>query len=167
MENRNLNGYIAIYCPESKYRIKNGSHKNFVYEHLYILEQNGIQIPDGYEVHHLDGNRQNNSPSNLIVLTKADHTRLHNWLKYCDLDLKELRENRMNSGESTLYCKVCSKALTSSQASFCSLNCSHKFRQIEFDMDFVRNHSTKDIREKYNVSNSTALRWKNNTIRQP
>ncbi len=38
---------------------------------------NGKQIPEGYHIHHLDGNRDNNDPSNLVCLSPAEHWDLH------------------------------------------------------------------------------------------
>jgi hypothetical protein len=32
---------------------------------------------EGFEVHHLDGNRNNNDPTNLILIDGEDHRRLH------------------------------------------------------------------------------------------
>ena len=62
---------------------------DFVFEHRlvaekYLLtEENSIEI-DGkrylkkeYDVHHIDENRLNNDPSNLLVLTKTEHHKLH------------------------------------------------------------------------------------------
>lgn len=34
-------------------------------------------IPDGWDVHHIDGKRLNNDPANLQALPKDDHARLH------------------------------------------------------------------------------------------
>lgn len=31
----------------------------------------------GYDVHHIDGDRQNNSPENLVLLTPEEHAKLH------------------------------------------------------------------------------------------
>ena len=66
---------------------------DFVFEHRlvaekYLLtEENSVEI-DGkrylkkeYDVHHIDENRLNNDPSNLLVLLKSDHIRLHNAKK--------------------------------------------------------------------------------------
>ena len=36
------------------------------------------KIPKGYIIHHIDGNRKNNDISNLKMMTKLEHDRLHN-----------------------------------------------------------------------------------------
>lgn len=33
------------------------------------------------EVHHLNGDKADNRPKNLVVLTKAEHTRMHNHMR--------------------------------------------------------------------------------------
>ena len=35
------------------------------------------QLADGFDVHHIDGDRANNAPFNLVLIERADHTRLH------------------------------------------------------------------------------------------
>lgn len=40
-------------------------------------EFSGKQIPEGYHIHHLDGDRDNNDPSNLVCLSPAEHWDLH------------------------------------------------------------------------------------------
>jgi len=37
----------------------------------------GKKLPTGYVVHHKDGNPENNSPSNLIAISKAKSNALH------------------------------------------------------------------------------------------
>ena len=96
MENRLINGYLCIFNSDSKHAFKCGKQKGFVYEHLWVLEQQGIIIPTGFEVHHLNFDRLDNNPSNLIVLSKSDHAKLHNWLNRVPIK-KLVGENRMNS----------------------------------------------------------------------
>ena len=63
---KGLMGYRLYYEP-----IENLWH----YEHRVFVNQ---KIKSGYVVHHKDFNKLNNVPENLIVMTKADHTMLHN-----------------------------------------------------------------------------------------
>lgn len=56
------------------YRKKNGAH-----EHRTVAEEKlGRPLLDGEVVHHIDGDKRNNDPNNLIVFpSQADHARWH------------------------------------------------------------------------------------------
>lgn len=43
--------------------------------HRYKYEKEIGKIPIGFDIHHIDGNRQNNDLSNLECLSKSDHTK--------------------------------------------------------------------------------------------
>ena len=45
--------------------------------HRIIWEEDIGPIPEGFDVHHKDGNKYNNLVDNLECLTKSDHMRLH------------------------------------------------------------------------------------------
>lgn len=45
--------------------------------HRYVYEKNHGDIPFGYEVHHVDHDRGNNEPENLVMLSSEDHRRIH------------------------------------------------------------------------------------------
>lgn len=51
------------------------------YVEAYEHRINAGRPPQGMEVHHLNGNKTDNSPENLIVLSKRDHAKLHAYLK--------------------------------------------------------------------------------------
>lgn len=36
------------------------------------------RIADGFHVHHMDGNHENNDPQNLVLIESGDHMMLHN-----------------------------------------------------------------------------------------
>jgi hypothetical protein len=62
-----------------------------IFEHRYIWEKFNGKIPDGFEIHHKNGNKQDNRLSNLELITRLEHRRLHEgwklennlWLKKC------------------------------------------------------------------------------------
>ena len=70
------NGYVLI-------RVGVGHHladvRGYAYEHRVIAEQKiGRHLAEGEEVHHINRNRQDNSPENLeICLSSAHHGLLH------------------------------------------------------------------------------------------
>lgn len=61
-------------------------------EHHIIWETVHGQILEGYQVHHIDHNKQNNDIENLIILTVSDHQKTHSphygklngeWVRVC------------------------------------------------------------------------------------
>lgn len=49
----------------------------YVFDHRDMWEFYNGKIPDGWDVHHKDENKLNNTPENFECLLKADHTKLH------------------------------------------------------------------------------------------
>jgi hypothetical protein len=64
----NNGGYKEIYIP------REGNKKY----HHYVWEQSGRTIPEGFCLHHINGNKLDNRLKNLILLTHHDHHKLHN-----------------------------------------------------------------------------------------
>ena len=46
--------------------------------HEYVLENEGVEVPRGYNRHHIDQNPLNNTIQNIAVVDKNEHLRLHN-----------------------------------------------------------------------------------------
>lgn len=72
------NGYVEIIVPGHPATNARG----YVYEHRIVAEKKlGRYLRSDEVVHHIDGNKTNNSPDNLIVLSNEDHATLHALLK--------------------------------------------------------------------------------------
>ena len=66
--------YRRLFLPEHPA----ASVQGHVYEHIVIAEKTiGRYLTDKEIVHHIDGNKYNNSPENLQVLSKYDHQKVH------------------------------------------------------------------------------------------
>lgn len=75
---KSSNGYIEIYSPDHP----NANRRKCVYEHVLVMENKlGRYIKKGEFIHHIDLNKTNNNPDNLIVLTNEEHARVHNKIK--------------------------------------------------------------------------------------
>ncbi|MFO5615121.1 HNH endonuclease, partial [Klebsiella pneumoniae] len=59
----------------------------WVYEHRVVGEDTiGRSLYDDEEVHHLDENKLNNHPDNLLILPQSQHLKLHAWMKRLGID---------------------------------------------------------------------------------
>jgi len=45
--------------------------------HRYIWEKENGRIPEGYVIHHIDKDKENNSLDNLMCLTNSQHAKIH------------------------------------------------------------------------------------------
>lgn len=68
------------------YYLNAKTHKRL---HVAVYENEVGAIPEGYHVHHIDFNKDNNDPSNLVALTNSEHETLHGQ------NLTEERKERM------------------------------------------------------------------------
>lgn len=119
---RFVNGYKMILNPEHPERVKSGAMKDYVYEHRIVAEEIiGRPLRLNEDVHHLDSNRANNLPRNLLILENTQHKKLHNWL---DQHIITPKENTKVQREMQLnYCQ-CGKQIESS-SKYCSVKCNN------------------------------------------
>ena len=52
------------------------------------------RLEDGFDIHHIDGNHENNDPLNLLLLECADHSRLHG-LPFTRISAAEIRKRKV------------------------------------------------------------------------
>ena len=67
-------GYVMQYMHNSP----DSGYKGFQFEHRLVAENMiGRKLESGEVVHHINGNKLDNRPENLCVLSRADHMNIH------------------------------------------------------------------------------------------
>ena len=67
-------GYVQVYMPDHP----DADRRGYVLEHRLIWEQSHGRPPQANEhVHHINGDKADNRPENLVALTNAEHQKAH------------------------------------------------------------------------------------------
>ena len=154
------NGYIRIYMPEHK----NADINGLIYEHQLVAEQKiGRWLKDEEVVHHIDRDRANNKPENLLIFaSNADHAAFHRHGEYtldddgiaqCDLRSKEQHK-----------CPYCGVYIDSG-AKYCTQHANLLRRKVfnrpsrdELKI-LVRTYPFLRIASMYGVSDNAIRKW--------
>lgn len=131
-------GYL--YFMDWNHPLVNKSGKVYYHRHVISIDK-GYWIDKSEVVHHIDGNRLNNSPSNLLVITNKQHANIH-----------------MGERE-TIECCVCGKVFIKPKdtSTYCSYKCSSKASR-KFDptkeelQSLVNMYPTTKVAKMYGVS---------------
>ena len=153
---RIINGYRAIYCPESSSAMTNANHKGYVYEHRFILEKKiGRPLQKGEVVHHKNLGRLDNRIENLQLMSEKEHRRLH-----FRIDVERGNKNWKT-------CRYCGTIIAPTLSFKVCRDCYNKRKQerrkrIPLREVLLREQETMSyeaIGRKYGVSSSAVRKW--------
>lgn len=90
---------------------------NMRFEHVIVWETAFGKKPEGYIIHHIDGDKLNNGISNLMLVTPTEHKRIHSgcvkrageWLKPCKVcgEYKPCDEEHWHYRDGWIRGRVC------------------------------------------------------------
>lgn len=146
-----------LHLPEHRQAIQHPKLFGWIYEHRVIAEEfMGRPLRDDEEVHHLDEDKLNNHPENLLVLPNSQHLKLHAWMKRMNID---------PTAYPTRYCKTCNKVLAVVLVNYCSTACAavgtRKVTRPTRDelIDDISKLPMIWVGAKYGVSDNAVRKW--------
>lgn len=160
------NGYVIVedgVHPKAFKFTGNHNEQTGVYEHVLVAEELiDRPLKTGEVVHHLDLNRANNSPDNLLVISGPMHAKLHGWLSKHVIIPKAGQAERIQMG--CIRCKACEKPISAGFV-YCSQECgASDSRKVERPTGeqlrkLVWSKPTSQLAKDYNVSDKAIEKW--------
>ncbi len=138
---------------------KEGKRKN-EYIHRLVYKTFGGEIPDGYEINHIDHNKSNNHVSNLEVVTKTENI------------IKMINFYGKTKSDTPVTCIICGCIKLKNTASKCR-KCWNKSvkidkldeEEINYILSEIAKRSMKDVSKEYGLSdNGLRKRLKANNL---
>jgi len=163
---RKMGEYLCEFAPNHPRATKEG----YVRTHILVAEKKlGRYLKPEECVHHIDEDKYNNSPDNLMVFkTVADHSAFHKGVKaVCDGDVWYCPDKRINCKE---ICPICGINYKDAKADMC-IDCWNqlnkgfiKYTNIERPSreilkNYIRTRSFVDIGKEYGVSDNAVRKW--------
>lgn len=149
--------YKVLYLPNHHRAFSNGT----VYEHIVVAEKKiGRKLKDNEVVHHIDKNKSNNSPENILVFrSSAEHTAHHNGMKFM-ID----EEGIAYVEENINYCCDCGKKILN-KSKRC-VECNKKYKKEKSKCpekntlyNLLKNYSFVCVGKMYGVSDNAVKKW--------
>jgi hypothetical protein len=123
-------GDAQRYGGEGKTYVKLGGR----HMHRVVMEQKiGRKLKRGEIVHHIDGNKRNNDPDNLMITTQSEHLKLH----LPEMIRIQAEGNTHAKGESSAMSKLTEAAV------------------LDIRSSYPNSATTRELAEKYGVKKET------------
>lgn len=110
--------YELVVCP-SKYPGKRYRGRYCYEHHLVFWQKTGKMPPNGFEIHHVNGDHRDNSFKNIALVTASEHRKLHGAIqksihrvqvkctlcnKAFELKGSKFRERKRNNPLGKIFC---------------------------------------------------------------
>ena len=155
MKTIEYDGLTFVRDDKTGYYLNSKIHKRL---HRYVWEKYNGEIPDGYDIHHIDRNKSNNDITNLQLIKKDEHMKLHGKMQ-TEEDKQRKRDNLLQNArpkacewhksvkgskwhrehyenmkdklheKKEFECKLCGKVFMSTREGFCSNTCKSAHRR--------------------------------------
>jgi predicted nucleic acid-binding Zn ribbon protein len=116
--------------------------------HRYVYEKCYGKIPDNYEIHHIDKNKDNNNVSNLKLLSCEEHRQLHS---------RELTETQRNNLRKNLNDNARPKAIEWHKSKEGSEWHKQHYDKMKDKLYVEKEHVCKECGKKYKSVNANNL----------
>ena len=173
-----MSEYKRVSCPKDHPRYKNNGKRQRIGEHILIAEKKiGRYLKDNEVVHHIDENKRNNNPNNLMVFkNNSYHTSFHDGAKLIQLnngtyitERKTITVKTENNKRGVkVICPVCNKNYMNNSSSMCRECYIKSNKDFNYGIpekeqlinNFVENDSNKSrVAKIYNVSQKAVNNW--------
>ena len=173
-----FNGNINVSASTLRRKLIKNGFKDERCECCGLTEWMGKKIP--LELHHINGNHNDNRLENLQILCSNCHSLAHDYsnsdtksknvvnttlLEKCLSDVNNTESQKKEKEKNIRYCKHCGKKLKSGQKVYCSQNCAHaQVAKIPSESELIKKlnefkwNKTK-IGKYFGVSDNAVRKW--------
>lgn len=163
-----INNYAIFNNIKFKKDLKTGYYLNSTLRirlHRYVWEFYNNKIPTGYQIHHIDYNKENNNIENLQILSIKEHMQIHgkikasdkNWLKKFQIKGIEKAKEWHKSKNGIIWHKKHYNNIKNKLHQTINLicqNCNNNFDTINIGINkFCSNNCKSAYRRKLGVDN--------------
>lgn len=143
---KKIDAHGYLYFCDIKHPLAYKSNSKVIYHRHVTSLKEGRWINGDEHVHHIDGDKQNNSPENLAIVSRSEHAIIHN-----------------GKTRPIINCATCGKESRNNK--YCSYKCTKiGLRRAEWPdantlKELLNSMSCSRIAKMFNVSDNAVKKW--------